>query len=176
MIQPLSAPQSIPVKKGIPTWLLVLLIVLGICVVFGGVLATLGIYGMRKYIAQAKQAEGRSAVGDMVKGVVTCKAQTGHLPRTSQPIPSDLTSVSGRKYQSTPTEWTSDAAFACAGFAMTTPQYFQYQWVLEDPENGYAQATADLDGDGSAETKLRLHVRCTEGSACVINPAIQELR
>jgi hypothetical protein len=59
-------------------------------------------------------------------------------------------------------EW-SDPAFVCPGFALSTPQYFQYQWLQESPAAGTLVALADLDGDGSPEQRVEVRVTCAAG-------------
>ena len=80
-----------------------------------------------------------------------------------------LTAISGKKYQSPPGEWAADA-FTCAGFRMSTPQYFQYQWVRMADDHGEAIALADLDGDGAAEQRFTIAVHCPSPSSCRAEP------
>lgn len=105
-------------KKGIPTWAIVL-IVLGFLSTFGvagvGILASLGIYGTSRYLIASKEAEGKSNVLVLARGIAaaasnervdpkTGKTVTG-LPPTAPPIPGSLTDLSGRKYMSVPLDW-----------------------------------------------------------------------
>jgi hypothetical protein len=148
---------------------IVLAVVLGILVlgVGGvGVMAALGIFGARKYISQAKTIEGRTEVTRLAMGITSCAATTAAekgsvaLPESAPPVPASLSDVSGKKYQSSPSEW-SPPAYACAKFGITMPQYFQYEWVRTDATNGKAIARADLDGDGKAEVVFEMPVTCT---------------
>ena len=56
---------------GFPTWAIILIVVVLLLVVGGGILATLSIYGVRKYIANAKTAEARNSLGQMGKDAAT---------------------------------------------------------------------------------------------------------
>jgi type IV pilus assembly protein PilA len=157
-------------KKGMPTWAVVLIVV----VVGGpfvlGIVSALAIYGLRKYMQNAKGAEATAALQAWSKGMVACGEREGHLPPSSAAVPASLASIAAMKYQSAPTEWT-DAAFACTGFSMSGPQYFQYQWLQESDSRGVLHALADLDGDGRAEESFAVSVSCTGGHCTASGPA-----
>ena len=145
-------------KKGLPTWAIVL-IVLAIALPVGlGIFSALAIYGVRKYIVNAKRAEATNALTNWSRGLVGCAEKDG-LPLTSPAVPASLASVSGMKYQSVASEW-SDPAFVCAGFSVSEPQYFQYQWLQASPAEGKLVALADFDGDGSAEQRVEVSITC----------------
>lgn len=125
-----------------------------------------------RYVEASKKAEGKNGVGTMARGAVKCaETSGGKLPATSAMVPPSLAQVSGKKYQSSPTEW-QDPAFKCMGFSMMEPQYFQYQWVLKTPKTGTAKAVADLNGDGKPDSTIELDIDCT--SACVVSPTMRE--
>lgn len=145
------------------------MIVVAILVPACGVLGALGIYGVRRYVQKAKQAEAVRALPVFAEAVIKCANAHGGLPRTSTPVPASLADVSGRQYQSAPNEWTDDPTLSCSGFAMSGAQYFQYQWVLDTPSSGSVQASADLDGDGVIESQFRLRVDCVENRCTTIN-------
>jgi type IV pilus assembly protein PilA len=126
------------------------LIELMIVVAIVGILAVLAVYGVRKYLANAKTAEARNSLGQIAKdaaaaferesmtsGVLptgaTASMSRQLCPAASQPVPVDTASIKGAKYQSSPAEWNTDAAgnsgFACLKFSMDQPQYYQY-WYL----------------------------------------------
>src|SRR5262245_20848578 len=82
-----------------------------------GVLSALAIYGVRNYIQEAKDAEGRMSVTALARGILRCQTANGTLPETSRTVPPELSMISGKKYMSDPGEW-NDPAFRCAGFSM----------------------------------------------------------
>ena len=145
---------------------MVLIVAGGGLVLFGGILSTLAIYGVRKYIANAKTAEARSSLGQIGKdaatayelGSVSTRGATTHrlCASASRPIPASLSSIRGAKYQSTASEWEVDAArnagFACLKFEMAAPQYFRYSYTAagqSSPGDHFdALAEGDLNGDG----------------------------
>jgi hypothetical protein len=174
-VQPVNPPPAAPSKmSGGKMLLIVLAIIAGLSVPVIGIVAALGIYGTKKYLTNAKMAEGRTNVVSLAKGIVACARQvdpaTGKargLPGTSLAVPATLAEVKGVKYQSAPGEW-GDPAFTCAGFKMFGPQYFQYRWEQRSESSGAALAIADLDGDGSADGSLEQPVNCSAGGACAL--------
>jgi hypothetical protein len=165
MTQPVA--EQAPRKK---TWLIVVLVIVG----FLGLVALIGIplaiFGVRKYIIQAKRAEGRNAIAVLAQGIARCpSAQGGRfaLPPTSRPVPPQLASVSGMKYQSAPADW-QDEAYVCSGFRLADPQFFQYQWVRTSPTRGTVRATADLDGNADPDIQLEQEVSCADGATCTV--------
>jgi hypothetical protein len=133
-----------------------------------GMSSAMAIYGVRKYITNAKTAEGRQGVqriaADVVAYTKTAKNEQGaalsELPPTSVPVPETLASVSGKKYMSSPREW-SQGTWSLIRYTMQDPQYFQYQWQRNSPTTGVARALADLNGDGEADVRVELAVECT---------------
>ena len=188
-VYPSAPPQAPKSSKGL-TLILVLVVGLPILVAIFGVVAAVGIYGVRKYIFNAKAAEGRNAVAFMARDAITCSergimsgALEGEpgpalvtLPPTTTPVPSALADVSGKKYLSTASDWTGPG-WDCIGFNFASPQYFQYQWERLSPTRGVAKAQADLNGDGVAEVRFELPVECSDAHgqfACRANSTIIE--
>jgi type IV pilus assembly protein PilA len=152
------------------------LIELMIVVAIVGILAVLAIYGVRKYIANAKTAEARNSLGQIGKDAQTAfekesmaSAVLGAGAATSVTralcqsatvsVPSAIGSVQGKKYQSDPTigkDWNANAAtnvgFSCLKFGMTAPQYYMYSYTSDSTANTQgtvftATANGDLDGN-----------------------------
>lgn len=156
-------------KKGLPTWAVVL-IVLGVGAVVGlPVLSALAIYGVRKYMRTAKVAEATASLQAWGTGMVGCGEKEGSLPPSSAAVPAALASVGAMKYQSAANDW-ADTGFSCAGFAMSGPQYFQYQWVQESASKGALRALGDLDGDGAPEEAYEVTVSCVGGRCSASAP------
>lgn len=154
------------------------LVELMIVVAIVGVLAALAIYGVRKYVANAKTAEARNSVGQMAKDAATAYAreqmeaaildpgdQTGVVNRlcasTDNSVPDDASKIQGKKYQSDPAEWNTgdgDTGWRCLRFSMTDPQYFMYTYTGPASSEGaegeqfHAVAHGDLNGDEELST------------------------
>ena len=150
------------------------LVELMIVVAIVGVLAVLAVYGVRKYIANAKTAEAKNSLGQIGKDAVT--AYEGErmkadilsagsssavvrkiCPPASTPVPATKDSIKGAKYQAAKTEWSPAvdvekvAGFPCLRFEMTAPQYFMYNYqsdsVAGNPESVGSVFTAMANGD-----------------------------
>jgi len=152
------------------------LVELMIVVAIVGILAVLAIYGVRKYIANAKTAEARNSLGQIAKDATTeyekegmagtvlaaggtsgiLRAQCG---KAGQPVPNGVANVKGQKYQSNPqtgNDWNFDnknnKGFACLKMTMDAPQYFMYNYTsdgdksLATPSEG-TLFTATANGD-----------------------------
>lgn len=163
------------------TGVIVLIVVLVLLVPMLGIFAVLSVYGVRKYIANAKTAEARSTVAQIAKSAVRAYENesadgTRRLcASASQPVPADRKLVSARKYQSSSEDWqrdaTANAGFACLRFSMPTAQYFQY--VYEASATGFVvRAHGDLNGDGEFSTfEIKGEV---QGDQVVVSPTILE--
>jgi type IV pilus assembly protein PilA len=130
-------------------------------------MASLAIYGVRKYIAAAKTTEAQNSLGRIgFQAVAAFERGTTNshgdvvqriCPSASATVPASIVSVKAKKYQSSPDEWQVDkarnAGFACLGFEITAPQYFVYKYTAHGstkPGDTFeAEATADLSGDGT---------------------------
>jgi type IV pilus assembly protein PilA len=153
------------------------LIELMIVVAIVGILAVLAIYGVRKYLANAKTAEASNSLGQIAKNAAAeyeKESMTASIlsPGASagvsralcksdpQTVPASFTSVKGQKYQSAASDWNagalSNVGFACLKFTMDAPQYYMYGYA--SPGTGLAgdsftaTANGDLNGDGVAST------------------------
>jgi type IV pilus assembly protein PilA len=144
------------------------LVELMIVVAIIGVLAALAIYGVRKYLTNAKTAEARTAIGriahdassawdrEQMSGIapVTPGSSSNDISHklcvTGAPVPTDISSVSNKKYQSSPGDWKA-GGWPCLRFTMDGPQYFQYEYIATDTTFS-AQAHGDLNGNGAPST------------------------
>jgi type IV pilus assembly protein PilA len=165
-----------PPKKGFPVWIIVILLIIPVGLVVLLFVAIMGVYGVRKYIANAKTAEARATLAAIGGAAARSYAENGSLCRSaSSPIPLSPSSVSGMKYMSSASEWTADAAtksgFACLGFSMNDAQYFQYSY--DATATGFsAVARGDLNADGKM-SKYEL-VGKVVGGKLVLAPNIVE--
>jgi prepilin-type N-terminal cleavage/methylation domain-containing protein len=111
------------------------LVELMIVVAIVGVLAALAIYGVRKYIANAKTAEARNSLGQMGKDATSAYAREGMAGQVlaiggtadisnrlcesaSAKVPAASANIQGKKYQSDPTEWSVDSSTPSHGLCM----------------------------------------------------------
>jgi type IV pilus assembly protein PilA len=157
------------------------LIELMIVVAIIGILSVLAVYGVRKYLANAKTTEARSSLGEIGKdqgaeferesmpGAALNPAQVASVSRSlclsaTAPVPAVATSIKGQKYQSSQapnTDWNKDQAtpltgFYCLKFAMDAPQYYMYNFTTTTPTAAggtfVGTARGDLNGDGVLST------------------------
>jgi len=172
-----GAPPPPALKKGMATWVIVLLCLAGALPIAGGVFASLAIYGVRKYIATAKTAEARNALGQIGKDVASVYERDHALcPSASSPVPVSMRALRGLKYQSAAADWAVDraqnAGFACLRFAMSAPQYYQYSYARSGSGQFTATAHGDLNGDGKVSTFI-LRGAVT-GGVLTIAPSLEE--
>jgi hypothetical protein len=164
-----------PPKKASSSWVIWVLVACAACFPIVGILAALSIYGVRKYLQNARRADGQHVVLELATLIARCaKARaTGGaatLPATAEPVPRLLSSVSARKYMSSAGDWSGDA-YTCAGFAMRDPQYFQYQWEKLSETQGRVTARADLDGNSVADSEFEATVSCS-AAVCSVGPVV----
>ncbi len=141
-----------PKKGGWGLGLVLLVVVLPAIGLVVGVLAVSSIYGVRKYISSAKEMEARNSLSQIGSLAKQAYARDGKVcPSATRRVPETETMVKALKYPSSPADWTRDdaahAGFACLGFSLSQPQYYQYEYTAT--ASGFrAIARGDLDGDG----------------------------
>lgn len=169
------------------------LVELMIVVAIVGILAALAIYGVRKYMANAKSAEARNSLGQITKDAASaynrehmaaaiiadgagagvsnqlCKA-------AAKKVPDDKAKIKGQKYQSFASEWDEgdkDTGWQCLKFSMAQAQYYMYGYVVPTTTTFTATAEGDLDGDDVTSTfTMKGEVR---NQQVVVSPTIDEL-
>lgn len=168
MQQPTNAPPPAGPRKS-NTTVIVIIIVAAVAIpaviAVIGVFASLGIYGFRRYLSNAKAAEGRASVTQIARGAVVSSerealGESGALPASAPPVPSSLALVSGKKYMSARSDW-EHPGWRELHFQMSVPQYFQYAWERTSATEGVARAVADLNGDGAPDVTFEVPVTCT---------------
>lgn len=173
------------------------LVELMIVVAIIGVLAALAIYGVSRYLRNAKTGEARSSIGAMAKGNISFyNAEQGKTTVIAEGTDAGVTRVicdtgsanrpmpatvpSGTKFQTSQAMWSDGAAgkgWPCLKFSMEQPQYYQYDYSA----TGYNTATAtftaiavgDLNGDG--KTSLFTYAGSVQNGKVTMAPAIAEV-
>jgi type IV pilus assembly protein PilA len=148
-----------------------------IVVAIVGVLAVLAVYGVRKYIANAKTAEAKNSIGQIGKDAVTAfegESMAGAvLPEATSTniirqmcqqgatlcVPGGaacaMGNVAAKKYQSSKTDWSAAAdvgsapmkGFPCIKFEMTAPQYYAYSYSVTGSAANGDNFVAIANGD-----------------------------
>ena len=173
------------------------LVELMIVVAIVGILAALAIFGVKKYVSNAKTAEARNTVGQISKnaagawsreimvGTVLPDAESiagaNQLCKSAAPVPGTV--PAGKKYQSSTVAGadynagSSDTGWVCLRFAMEGPQYYQYNYTSSttDAKTGKFDSVAvgDLNGDGATSSFTRGGV--VRNGQVVLSPAIVEV-
>ena len=171
---PPAAPSKLTGGKLVAI-ILVILGVLALPVI--GIVSALAIFGVRKYLIHAKAEQASHELTRLASGIARCATETSAgaapgLPDSSPPVPPSLSALSGKPYQSTPSDWTG--AFACAGFSQSRPQSYQYQWLKRSPTSGVATAVTDLDADGVPDITIEQSVTCSLGGSCTLGPLVHK--
>jgi len=158
------------------------LIELMIVVVIIGILASLAIYGVQKYVSNSKSAEARMMLGRMAKDQLTyfegetqsykvlSLGATAGISRALCPpaanVPTGAAPQKNEKYQPNPSEFDQEG-WACLQTTVTTPIYYQYAMTSSQAATMYTagtmvpaklndafEATAKGDLDGDTKTSL----------------------
>ncbi len=185
--QPHGSPSQQPVSGKTPVWIIVIVVVLVGGVALVGVIASLAIYGMRRYLAAAKTAEAKNTIGAIARGASASYERENMNPPIHK-LCGSATSVpatvpKGLKYAPSPADFASGDAqngWPCLRFSMTTPMYYQYNYHQGSgylaPSSGAgplgfeAAAMGDLDGDG--DTSLFVVTGSEVGGSIRIAPNV----
>jgi type IV pilus assembly protein PilA len=189
----LKSPRSLKRQESPQTGFT--LVELMIVVAIIGILAVLAIYGVRRYISNAKTAEARNNVGKIQKDALAAyegeKLDTSSTLATGSSaklvramcqsatwVPSAIPPP-GQKYQSSKENWeTGDVAtgWKCLRFEINTPQYYSYNYIATGTSTGEftAQALGDLNGDGTIFSTFSAYGKVQEGRLNA-SPSIEEI-
>lgn len=170
------------------------LVELMIVVAIVGILAALAIFGVKKYVTNAKTAEARNTLGAISKlaagawsreimlGSVLPDGNTvagaNQLCTDAVPVPSDKPPP-GVKYQSKVAgnadynTGSATAGWICLKFQMDGPQYYQYDYKSTAGASFSSIAKGDLNGDGSVFSTFKRDAEVRNGQI-VLSPAISE--
>jgi type IV pilus assembly protein PilA len=179
-----TSPPPAP-RSGVARSLVTVLVTVAVSILMLGALGVLGMVGLRKYLGGAKSAEVRIVLGEVAKDAAAAYerrapavagSSSGRVcPSASRPIPTDVSSIRGKAFASSRFEWEIDkpvdAGFACLGFELAQPQFYQYRYDAT-ATSFVAVGRGDLDGDGRLSTfTLRGAV---EAGRLVPAPSIEE--
>jgi type IV pilus assembly protein PilA len=141
------------------------LVELMIVVAIIGILAALAIYGVKKYLTNAKTGEAKNNLGRMGKDAVAAyqrEAMDATLMPANDATPAvhrlcataaaNPTAIpAGTKAQPSPALWKSDVGWRCLRFSLNDPVYYQYSYTADVSANTFtATATGNLDGDSDS--------------------------
>jgi hypothetical protein len=134
-----------------------------------GLISAISIFGVRKYLLNAKTEEARRNVQSIAEHIVASHPKKlASLP----PVPAKFELLRGYKYQSSPQDW---SAWKSIDFSLSDPQYYQYRVdAAKDGKSALVIAEGDLDADGE---KSRFSIRMKldpKTRAAMAAPAIEE--
>jgi type IV pilus assembly protein PilA len=172
----MQPPYQPPPPKKTNTCLIVAIVLVVVSVPIIGIMASLGIYGFRRYLAAAKTAEAKNTIGAMSRAATAAYERedttgTHQLCTSAITVPSRV--PSGTKYQPSSSAGadfdtgSTTAGWRCLKFSMTQPIYYQYHYhqgsgyvapAAGSPgPNGFeAAAQGDINGDGVKSTFARI--------------------
>jgi len=150
------------------------------------VLGGLAMYLLGLYVRHAKTAEAVGSLAAIAQAAAAyynesdstqpagapesaARAMRHFPPPSRAPVPSDMASVRGKRYQSNLADW-SPSPWRELHFSIPQPQFYSYSFESSgNGPQGSATATAhgDLDGDGVTSTYFLMVAPDTKGSAQV---------
>ena len=141
---------------------------------FTGMISALAIYGVRRYIGQAKMAEARSNVAVIAKnlGAYVASKAAKRFPKTAPRTPATI--PAGTKVKPDAKTW-SHASWKAIGFQLEEPHYYSYEYeTSRDGKHVTVRAHGDLDGDG-VTSRFELTLEITGAGEAVLGPELVEV-
>jgi len=185
---PQAQGQRPPPQKKTSGCLIAIIVLVAVGVPMLGVMAALGIYGMKKYISAAKSAEAKNTIGAITRAAVASYERDTMIAGKpahrlcSSAIPVPRAVPKGMKYQPSTAagadfdNGSPTAGWPCLRFSMSSPMYYQYHyqqgsgWVAPSiapgPDGFEAAAQGDLDGNG-VNSKFARTGKVVNGSVVV---------
>jgi type IV pilus assembly protein PilA len=164
-----------------------------IVVAIVGVLAVLGSFAVRKYMATAKSAEARNSLGQISKDAAsafekestnTTIVASGNSTSLMRALCTSSTRVpasvpAAMKYQSTNADWGAGSptqGWTCLKFSISQPQYYSYQYIAFDTSAvaGVYQANAWGDLNGDSSTSHFWVNGSVQGAQLTVSPVVNE--
>jgi type IV pilus assembly protein PilA len=166
------------------------LVELMIVVAIIGILAALAIYGVRKYLTNAKTGEAKTNVGRLAKDAVSAYERENmsgallsagvsvasvHQLCPTAPVNVPATVPKGQKTQPNAADW-NGTGWGCLKFSVNTPVYYQYQYaaaaIADATQASFvASAVGDLNGDGVASAPWAYNGKILDNSPGVMRLA-----
>lgn len=134
-----------------------------------GVVLVSAVVGVRKYIETAKTAEARHEMHRIAHLAQLKYESTGHMcPSQPHWVPENSDYIAARPYQSSVSDWRSNppVGFACLGYSMDAPQYFQYQYTAFGDAAFRVSALGDLNGN-HVMSQFQLNARVENGALVI---------
>ena len=142
-------------------------------------LVAVSIFGARRYIRSAKNAEAPVYLRHLAEGAAAAHARDGKLcPSVSHAVPSLANVMRAARpeisegYHSAPSEWT-EAGFECLGFHVAGPEYFNYDYQASETSFVATARGAPQGEDKMVTLTLSGHL---ENGTIVIDPDVVEQR
>jgi type IV pilus assembly protein PilA len=155
------------------------------------VLATLGMYGLGRYVRHGKTLEAVGSVRAIAQAAVAYYDESDstqpaggaqaaahamrHFPASSRgSVPQNREDVRGKRYQSTRADW-SPSPWRELNFSIPQPQYYRYSFESSGTgRSSVATAVAEGDLDGSGvQSSYRQHVHVTEKFEAEVEPSLE---
>jgi hypothetical protein len=144
-----------------------------------GVLLGMTVYGVRRYMQDAKSAEAHAVMSQIARNYSAVMQEPAEKGKRARPkklvsLPAVPASVPrGVKYQSSPDDW---KAWSSLHFTMSDPQFFQYEVVAaKDGKTAEILARGDLNGDGKTSLyRLKIALDPKTGAITAVEHSEQD--